>query len=667
MGVCGPGRIPGGSGGEGEFGVLPEVKTRIVVEDGFDQIVGISAASHFEDGLVEGSRIGGAPIAGGIHEHVIDTEGFEGVDDAGRRILGDRINGHGGPEAGVANEADGMFFGMIETDLFRVEISSGSEGIQEHAGALEFVSEVGGVNPDQLIVSDGQIDLFFEGREFVAGIFVETDFADAEHGGSVEKLGDERYDLSGHDQIVRFLRIHADVGVVVDEILGRPGRFEGGEVGEVVVEGFRMGAVVSGPEGGFATGDRMHQRHAFVVGSRPGDHVNVRFDDSHCRFSPVWYGFLVGFGREARNNRACMQICPSIEPEEWRLREFRGRSTGREYDIVKVSSMTEQGNEAVSRIATAAETIHRELGKVIVGQQGVIEQIIVTLLAKGHALLVGVPGLGKTLLVKSIARMFSLTFKRIQFTPDLMPADIFGTEVMEEDVGTGRRDFRFIRGPIFANIVLADEINRTPPKTQAALLEAMGERHVTAGGRTYDLDEPFFVLATQNPIELEGTYPLPEAQLDRFLMNVVMEYLPSADEEAMVRRTTSPDEPELEAVFTGEEVVDIQNLVRQVPVSDNVIAYAVRLVGATRPSAGHAPATVREKVKWGAGSRASQALILAGKARALMKGRYNVACEDVRALALPVLRHRVITNFHADAEGLSSEDIIRELLDIVPE
>ena len=329
--------------------------------------------------------------------------------------------------------------------------------------------------------------------------------------------------------------------------------------------------------------------------------------------------------------------------------------------------MEEQGRDAVERIASASGRMLAELGKVIVGQQAVIEQIAVTLLARGHVLLVGVPGLGKTLLVKSIASMFSLQFKRIQFTPDLMPADIIGTEVIEEDAGSGRRQFRFIRGPVFANLVLADEINRTPPKTQAALLEAMGERHVTVSGQTYMLDEPFFVLATQNPIELEGTYPLSEAQLDRFLMNVVIDYLPTADEERMVRQTTLPDEPVIQPIFTGEEICRIQHLVRQVPVSDNVIAYAVRLVSASRPANPAAPEVVRGKVKWGAGSRASQALILAGKARALLQGRYNVACEDVRALALPVLRHRVITNFHADAEGLTSSDIIRDLIQRIPE
>jgi MoxR-like ATPase len=329
--------------------------------------------------------------------------------------------------------------------------------------------------------------------------------------------------------------------------------------------------------------------------------------------------------------------------------------------------MEEQGRDAVERIGSASTRMLAELGKVIVGQQAVIEQIAVTLLARGHVLLVGVPGLGKTLLVKSIARMFSLQFKRIQFTPDLMPADIIGTEVIEEEAGSGHRQFRFIRGPVFANLVLADEINRTPPKTQAALLEAMGERHVTVSGQTYLLDEPFFVLATQNPIELEGTYPLPEAQLDRFLMNVVIDYLPTADEERMVRQTTVPDEPVIEPIFSGEEICRIQHLVRQVPVSDNVIAYAVRLVSATRPANAAAPELVRGKVKWGAGSRASQALILAGKARALLQGRYNVACEDVRALALPVLRHRVITNFHADAEGVTSSDIVRELVRCIPE
>lgn len=328
--------------------------------------------------------------------------------------------------------------------------------------------------------------------------------------------------------------------------------------------------------------------------------------------------------------------------------------------------MSEYRGDQVSAAAASVLRLRTELGKVIVGQSEVIEQIIISMLAGGHALLTGVPGLGKTLLVKSIAQLFSLSFKRIQFTPDLMPADIFGTEVMEED-GQGGRGFRFIPGPVFANLVLADEINRTPPKTQAALLEAMGEGHVTAGGRTHELARPFFVLATQNPIELEGTYPLPEAQLDRFLLNVVMDYLPLADEERMVKETTSPDPAQLTAVLSGEEVIALQRLVREVPVSDNVVSYAVRLCAATRPRTEHAAPQVNAMVQWGAGSRASQALILAGKARALLAGRRNVACEDVRALALPVLRHRVITNFRADAEGLSSEQLIGDIVAAIAE
>jgi len=321
----------------------------------------------------------------------------------------------------------------------------------------------------------------------------------------------------------------------------------------------------------------------------------------------------------------------------------------------------------IAKVRQARTALDHELRKIFVGQESVVEQIVLALFAGGHCLIVGVPGLGKTLLVKCISKLFSLSFKRIQFTPDLMPADIFGTEVMEEDPSTGHRQFRFVRGPVFANILLADEINRTPPKTQAALLEAMGERHVTAGGKTYPLAPPFFVLATQNPIELEGTYPLPEAQLDRFLLNIVIEYLSEPDEIRMVTATTAPEGADLRPVFTVDEILELQRLVREVPVSQNVVSYAVRLVAASRPGAAGAPAFVNEKVKWGAGSRASQALILGGKARALLNGRLNVACEDVRALAAPVMRHRVITNFRADAEGTSSEDIIRELLNTVPE
>lgn len=324
-------------------------------------------------------------------------------------------------------------------------------------------------------------------------------------------------------------------------------------------------------------------------------------------------------------------------------------------------------SEILSHIQNARDRIKGEIEKVVIGQEAIIEQLIIGLMARGHALLTGVPGLGKTLLVKSIARTFSLSFKRIQFTPDLMPADILGTEVVEEDKATGKRLFRFVHGPVFANIVLADEINRTPPKTQAALLEAMEERQVTSAGQTFVLEPPFFVLATQNPIELEGTYPLPEAQLDRFLLNLVMDYLPEGDEIRMVTETTAVQEQQPDKVFGPGEILEIQNWVRQVPASQHVVRYAVRLVAATRPSNRVAPAFIKDQVKWGAGSRASQALILAGKARALLHGRYTVAVEDVRALAEAVLRHRIIPNFHAEAEGITADFVIHQLLNTVQE
>ncbi len=322
-------------------------------------------------------------------------------------------------------------------------------------------------------------------------------------------------------------------------------------------------------------------------------------------------------------------------------------------------------SEILSQIQNARDRIKGEIEKVVIGQEAIIEQLIVGLMARGHALLTGVPGLGKTLLVKSIARTFSLSFKRIQFTPDLMPADILGTEVVEEDKATGKRLFRFVHGPVFANIVLADEINRTPPKTQAALLEAMEERQVTAAGQTFTLEPPFFVLATQNPIELEGTYPLPEAQLDRFLLNLVMDYLPESDEIRMVTKTTAVQEQQPDKVFGPGEILEIQNWVRQVPASRHVVSYAVRLVAATRPSNQVAPPFIKDQVKWGAGSRASQALILAGKARALLHGRYTVAVEDVRALAEAVLRHRIIPTFHAEAEGITADFVIHQLLNTI--
>ena len=320
----------------------------------------------------------------------------------------------------------------------------------------------------------------------------------------------------------------------------------------------------------------------------------------------------------------------------------------------------------MERVGNAYKQICQELEKSIIGQEEIIEQIIIALFSRGHCLLTGVPGLGKTRLVKSIADIFSLSFKRIQSTPDLMPADIYGTDILEEDPQSGKHQFKFIKGPIFTNILLVDEINRTPPKTQSALLEAMEERQVTAGGTTYPLDRPFFVLATQNPIELEGTYSLPEAQLDRFIFNVILSYLSQEDEEKMVLQTTNPEQIQLETLFAAEEIQQIQALVREVPVSSNVLSYAVRLVCATR-AIPKSPAYIREMVKWGAGSRASQALVLAGKARALLQGRYNVACEDIQALAPSVLRHRVLPNFHADAEGVRSDDLIQRLLKDIPE
>jgi MoxR-like ATPase len=321
--------------------------------------------------------------------------------------------------------------------------------------------------------------------------------------------------------------------------------------------------------------------------------------------------------------------------------------------------------ESIERISQARDRLFSEISKVLIGQEPIMEQLLIALLAQGHCLLTGVPGLGKTLLTKTLAQTLSLDFHRIQFTPDLMPADVLGTEIIEEDPATGKRIFRFVPGPVFTHLLLADEINRTPPKTQAALLEAMGEGQVTAAGTLRPLEPPFFVMATQNPIELEGTYPLPEAQLDRFLLNLVMDYLTEDEEISMVSRTTAPAEGGAQAVFTREELLELQAMVRSVPAAEAVIASAVRLVRATRPESADAPAIVKDKVRWGAGSRASQALILAGKARALLYGRAHVAHEDLEALALPVLRHRVIPNFHAEAEQISSDAIISELIPLL--
>jgi len=319
---------------------------------------------------------------------------------------------------------------------------------------------------------------------------------------------------------------------------------------------------------------------------------------------------------------------------------------------------------AAERVARGRERILVEIRKSIVGQDAVIDQALIALFTGGHCLITGVPGLAKTLLIKTIAHVLDLSFKRIQFTPDLMPADITGTEVLDED--RGHRSLRFVPGPIFAQIVLADEINRTPPKTQAALLEAMQEYHVTTAGRTYPLERPFFVLATQNPIELEGTYPLPEAQLDRFMFNIVMSYLSEDEEVRVVTTTTGLDIPAPSRVFTGADIIEMQQLVRQVIVAEEVARYAVRLVDASRPGRQGDHEFVREWVKWGAGLRASQALILAAKARALILGRYHVSVADIQALAHSVLRHRIIPNFYAESEHITSDHLVDRLLEAVP-
>jgi MoxR-like ATPase len=323
---------------------------------------------------------------------------------------------------------------------------------------------------------------------------------------------------------------------------------------------------------------------------------------------------------------------------------------------------------SLSEARALTGALQRELGRVIIGQQAVINEILITFLAGGHCLLRGVPGLAKTLLIKTLAQAVHLKFSRIQFTPDLMPSDILGTEVIEEDRATGSRTIRFIHGPIFANIILADEINRTPPKTQSALLEAMQEYQVTIGGVRYALERPLFVLATQNPIEQEGTYPLPEAQLDRFMLNIVIDYPSAQEERAILAQTTTSDEPRASAVATGEQIERARVLVREIPAADNVVDYAARIVRASRPVSPDdetALPFVREWIRWGAGPRAGQALLLAGKARAVLDGRPAVSIDDVRAVARAVLRHRLLVNFQAEAEGIDPETIVSRLLDAV--
>ncbi len=325
-------------------------------------------------------------------------------------------------------------------------------------------------------------------------------------------------------------------------------------------------------------------------------------------------------------------------------------------------SKSSQDLAIIEEVKHAHQAIVAEVSKVIVGQQEVIEQLLISLLARGHCLLVGVPGLAKTLLISTLARVLKLKFNRIQFTPDLMPSDITGTEIIEEDVSSGRKAFRFVHGPVFANIVLADEINRTPPKTQAALLQAMQEHEVSAAGQTHKLPEPFFVLATQNPIEQEGTYPLPEAQLDRFMFNLWVDY-PSYEEEKLIVKTTTGNRvADLHEILDAEKILALQRLVREVPVADNVVDYAVKLTRLTRPNQNGAPKFIKDWISWGAGPRASQYLVLGAKTRAILDGRPTPDIDDIRAVARPVLRHRLVTNFSAEAEGITTVQIIEDLI-----
>ncbi len=325
-------------------------------------------------------------------------------------------------------------------------------------------------------------------------------------------------------------------------------------------------------------------------------------------------------------------------------------------------SVPETPEEAAKFFSESFQKIKDEIAKNVVGQKEVIDQLLISLFSRGHCVLIGVPGLAKTLLIQTLAQTLNLSFSRIQFTPDLMPGDITGTEVIEDEKETGRKNFRFIKGPIFANIVLADEINRTPPKTQAALLEGMQEYNITASGQTFRLDKPFFVLATQNPIEQEGTYPLPEAQLDRFMFNIWLDYPAMEEEKQIVHQTTSPRKVEINSILDKEQIIELQNIIREVPLPDHVLHKAVTLTTQTRPNTTQAPDFVNKYLSWGAGPRASQYLVLGAKTRALSQGRYNVEMDDIKALAVPVLRHRIVTNYAAEAEGLTTVDIINKLL-----
>ncbi|MEO6738989.1 MAG: AAA family ATPase [Chthoniobacteraceae bacterium] len=392
-----------------------------------------------------------------------------------------------------------------------------------------------------------------------------------------------------------------------------------------------------------------------------GRHAELRFEDDS------WTLVDLGSSNGTEVNGTKITSTRLREGDEVQIGSSRFVFLGDAPEPLAAPGTTAEELALVEKMRAFTERIRKEVGRVIVGQRDVLDQILMCILANGHALLIGLPGMAKTLTVRTIAQVLNLKFKRVQFTPDLMPGDIIGTDVLETNQATGEKEFRFIRGPIFCNLLLADEINRTPPKTQAALLEAMQEKMVTAGNTSYTLDEPFFVLATQNPIEQEGTYPLPEAQLDRFMFNIWVDYPLPHEEEEILRTTTSSTRVEVRSVLTKDEVLQLQAVVRKVPVSDHVIKYVTRLVGATRPGNESSPQVTKTYVSTGAGPRAGQYLILAAKATAILEGRIHVSCADIRRAAPPVLRHRILTNFAADSEGLTPLHIVKKLLEEIPE
>ena len=404
----------------------------------------------------------------------------------------------------------------------------------------------------------------------------------------------------------------------------------------------RQHAALTFQENGWLLEDLHSQNGVFVNGNAISS--ILLSSDTNIRFGTIRLQFQAG--PEIRNTAPATEVASPSRP---------------------VSGNGEVSVEEAKSFGPVTEAILKELGRVIIGQRDVAEQLLMAIAAGGHCLMIGLPGLAKTLMVSTLAKILRLEFRRVQFTPDLMPSDIIGTDILDVDEQTGRKSFRFVKGPIFTNMLLADEINRTPPKTQAALLEAMQERQVTASNQLFKLPPPFFVLATQNPLEQEGTYPLPEAQLDRFMFNILVDYPTAEEEEAIIMATTSHRDVTLAQVIGAQEILRLQDTVRRLPVSEHVVKFATRLVRMTRPADSTAPELVRNNIHCGAGPRAAQCLILGAKARAILHGRVNVSCNDVRALAIPVLRHRIFTNFNADSEGLTPDAIITKLLPLCPE